>query len=51
MKKNAQSIIEYVLIFLVVAAALALVHTYVYRSVNARLGQVQEELEYRKTAN
>jgi Flp pilus assembly pilin Flp len=45
--KRAQSIIEYVLLFAIVAAAMAVTHKYVYRSMNARLKQVQEELETR----
>ena len=48
MNRKAQSIIEYVLIFVVVAAAIGLVHRYVYRSMNAKLKQVQEELEYHR---
>ncbi len=45
--KRAQSIIEYVMLFLIVAAAIAVTHKYVYRSMNARLKQAQEELSYR----
>lgn len=46
--KTAQSIVEYVMIFAVVAAAIAVTYKYVYRSMNARLKQVQEQLEYKK---
>jgi len=46
MKRRGQSIIEFVLLFMVVVAAIALTHKYVYRSINARLKQVQEELTY-----
>lgn len=46
--KRAQSIIEFVMLFMIVAAAIAIVHKYVYRSVNARLKQIQEELSYRR---
>lgn len=47
LKKRAQSIIEYVMLFMIVAAAIAVTHKYVYRSMNARLKQVQEELSYK----
>lgn len=46
--RKAQSIIEYVMLFMIVVAAVALTHRYVYRSMNARLKQVQEELSYKK---
>lgn len=46
-RKRAQSIIEYVMLFTIVAAAIMFTHRYVYRSMNARLKQVQEELEYK----
>lgn len=46
-EKRAQSIIEFVVLFMIVAAAIAVTHKYVYRSMNARLKQVQEELEGR----
>jgi uncharacterized protein (UPF0333 family) len=46
-QKTAQSIIEYVMLFMVVALAIAVTHKYVYRSMNARLKQVQTELEYK----
>lgn len=42
--KKAQSIIEFTLLFTIVAAAIILTHRYVYRSVNARLKKVQEHL-------
>lgn len=45
--KKAQSIIEYAMIFAIVAAAIAITHKYMYRSINARLKQVQEELSYK----
>ena len=47
-RKRAQSIIEYVMLFAIVAAAIMLTHKYVYTSMNARLKQVQEQLEYSK---
>ena len=46
--RKGQSIIEFVMLFMVVAAAIALTHKYIYRSVNARLKQVQEELTYER---
>lgn len=42
-----QSIIEYVTLFIIISAAIAVTHKYVYRSMNARLKQIQEELEYK----
>ena len=47
MRKRGQSMVEFVMLFILVAAALIVVHKYVYRSMNARLKQVQEELTYR----
>lgn len=44
-KNKSQSITEYVALFMIVTAAIALTHKYVYRSMNARLKQVQEELD------
>lgn len=44
MFKRGQAILEYVVLIAVVAAALVGMHTYVFRSVNARLKQVQEEV-------
>ncbi len=46
--KRAQSIIEYVLLFAIVATAVTFTYKYVYRSMNARLKQVQEELTYKR---
>ena len=46
--KKAQSIIEYVMLFVIVASAITLTYKYVYRSMNARLKQVQEELTYKR---
>lgn len=42
----AQSIIEYAMLFIVVAAAITFVYKYINRSMNAKLKQVQEEMEY-----
>jgi hypothetical protein len=46
--RRAQSIVEFVMLFAVIVAAVALMHKYVYRSMNARLKQVQEELSYKR---
>lgn len=46
--KKAQSIVEYVLLFAIVAVAVTFTYKYVYRSMNARLKQVQEELSYKR---
>jgi len=46
--RKAQSIIEYVMLFVIVAAAATATYKYVYRSMNARLKQVQDELTYRR---
>lgn len=45
MRKNkAQSIVEYTVLVAVVSAALIAMSTYVYRAMNARLKQVQDEI-------
>ncbi|MFA5157447.1 MAG: hypothetical protein WC532_08735 [Candidatus Omnitrophota bacterium] len=41
-RKLAQSLIEYVMIFAIVAAALGVTYKYVYRSMNARLDDIQD---------
>jgi uncharacterized protein (UPF0333 family) len=46
--KRGQSIVEYVMLFIVIIAAMTATYKYVQRSMNARLKQVQEELEYKK---
>jgi len=46
--KRAQSIIEFVMLFIIIAAAITATYKYVYRSMNARLKQVQEELSYKR---
>ncbi|MBI4982881.1 MAG: hypothetical protein HZC15_07125 [Candidatus Omnitrophica bacterium] len=43
--RTAQSIIEFVLLFTVVAGALLITQRYVYRSMNARIKQIQDELK------
>lgn len=42
-KSKAQSIFEYAVLITVVVAAFAVMNKYVFRSVSARLKQVQEE--------
>jgi Flp pilus assembly pilin Flp len=42
--KKAQSIIEYALLIALVAAAFIAMHTYVSRSVQSRLKQVEDEM-------
>lgn len=44
--KIAQSMIEFTLLFTIIAAAIIVTHKYVYRSINARLKKIQEELSY-----
>lgn len=49
MRKNnykAQSVIEYTMLIIIVAAALMAMTTYIMRSMNARLIQAQDELNY-----
>ena len=45
MKKMAQSILEYALLFAVVGAAFMAMNLYFQRATQARLRQVQKELE------
>ena len=47
LNKKAQNIIEYVLLFMIVAAAITITNKYINRSMAARLKQVQEELYYK----
>jgi len=42
--RKAQSIIEYALLIALVAAAFMAMHTYVTRSVQSRLKQVEDEM-------
>ncbi len=44
-KSKAQSILEYSLLIMVIAAALMAMQKYIRRAMNARLKQVQEELD------
>ena len=48
---RAQSIVEYVMLFMIVVTAVAVTYKYVFRSMNARLKQVQTELTYNTTGN
>lgn len=43
--RNGQSIIEYTMLIIIVAAALMAMATYITRSVNARIKQTSDELE------
>jgi len=47
-KKKGQNLVEYLLLFLIVAAAVGAMSIYVQRATNARLKQAQEELNYYK---
>ena len=47
MLRKCQSIVEFVVLFMVVAAAVMMTYKYLNRSVNAKLKQVQEEVEYK----
>jgi len=42
--KKSQSIFEYAVLFTAVVAAFMLMNKYVFRSINARLKQIQEEV-------
>jgi len=46
--RRAQNFLEYTMLILVVSAALVAMHQYIQRSVNARLKQVQTELNESK---
>lgn len=46
-KRTAQSILEYTMLIVVVSAALIAMQKYINRSVNARLKQIQVELNER----
>jgi len=43
--RRAQNFIEYVALILVISAALIAMQQYIQRSINARLKQVQQELD------
>lgn len=42
--KRGQSVIEYTVLLIIVAAALTAMSTYIMRAVNARVKQTQDEL-------
>ena len=44
--RRGQNVIEYTMLIIIVAAALMAMTTYVMRSMNARLKQTQDELNY-----
>jgi len=43
----AQSIVEYTMLFMIISAAVIMTYKYLNRSVNAKLKQVQQEMEYK----
>ena len=44
--RKGQSVIEYTILLLLIAAALTVMTTYIMRAMNARLKQTQDELNY-----
>lgn len=46
--KKAQSFMEYVMVILVITTALVAMYPYIRRSINARLKQIQVELNESK---
>jgi len=44
--RKAQSVLEYTMLIIIVAAALMAMTVYITRSMNARLKQAQNELDY-----
>lgn len=48
MNKRAQSFLEYAMLIIVISAALLAMQQYIQRAVNARLRQVQTELDESK---
>jgi Flp pilus assembly pilin Flp len=44
-RKKAQSLLEYATLIAIIAAAISAMYVYMQRSVNARLKQVQTELD------
>lgn len=46
--KRAQSFLEYAMLIIIVSAALIAMQQYIQRSINARLKQVQQELDESK---
>ena len=48
LNKKAQSFLEYVMVILVITSALVAMYPYMRRSINARLKQIQVELNESK---
>jgi Flp pilus assembly pilin Flp len=46
--RKGQSVVEYTVLIIIVGAALVAMSTYIMRSMNARLKQAQDELNYYK---
>jgi len=44
--RKGQSVVEYTVLLLLIAAAITVMTTYIMRSMNARLKQTQDELNY-----
>ena len=44
--RDGQSFIEYVILIIIISAAIIAITTYIMRSANARLKQEQQELDY-----
>lgn len=44
-ERSAQSFLEYTMLIMVVAAAIIAMQQYIQRSMNARLKQVQQEMD------
>jgi hypothetical protein len=44
--RKGQSVVEYTVLIIIVAAALAAMSIYITRSMNARLKSAQKELDY-----
>lgn len=45
-KVKGQNVLEYTMLIIIAAAALIAMTTYIMRSMNARLKQAQDELDY-----
>jgi len=46
LQRRGQNVIEYTVLIMIVAAALIAMTTYMMRSMNARIKQTQDELNY-----
>jgi hypothetical protein len=47
-KTKAQGMLDYAMLIVVIMAAMMIAHKYITRSMNAKLKQIQEQLEYKK---